>query len=249
MISAAVWGSIFVVSVGLLGYVTIVDMQTSRQAVIDRREDETRLAARQLAEQQANLARLQRLTDQSPLSEWQPFIGKGNELEQQAVERVRKLAHRQDDAEAMLRDGNSFPLFHIRQLDLHATPAFCASANAFLIRNANEHRPAPPDRVYVVARSSLIPTCRRCNGWLANTAICSGSDFRHGRRRACLSAGTGTRKISRGTGAAASGLASLHGRRRCIARAADRRVHGGYRWRRRRGGPCGRAVLSRRRVS
>lgn len=150
-ISVAVWGSIFVVSAGLLGYVTIVDMQASRQAVIDRREYETRLAARQLAEQQANLARLQRLTDQSPLSEWQPFIGKGNVLELQAVERVRKLAHRQDDAEAMLHDGNSFPLFHIRQLDLHATPAFCASANAFLVRNANEHRPDAPDRAYVVA--------------------------------------------------------------------------------------------------
>jgi tetratricopeptide (TPR) repeat protein len=103
------------------------------------------------------LARSQRLTDESPLSEWQPFIGKGNALESQVVERVRKLAHRQDDAEALLHDDNSFPLFHIRQLDLHATPAFCASVKAFLVRNASKHRPDVPDRAYVLAADELDP--------------------------------------------------------------------------------------------
>ena len=149
-ISAAMLGSLFVLSSGLLGYVTIADMQVSRQAVIDRREYAARLAAHELAEQQANLARFQRLTDQSPLPEWQPFIGKGNILEPQAVERIRKVPHRQSDAEAMLHDGNGFPLFHIRQLDLRATPEFCAAASTFLVKNAAAHRPDVPDRAYVM---------------------------------------------------------------------------------------------------
>jgi lipoprotein NlpI len=149
-ISGAVLGAVLVVSIGLLGYVTTRDMQASRQAVIDRREYSARLAAEQLAKQQANLARFQRLTDDSPLAEWQEFIGKGNDLESQAVARVRTLAHRQGDAEAMLRDGNGFPLFHTSELDLHATPAFCAATSAFLLRNAAAHRPDVPDRAYIL---------------------------------------------------------------------------------------------------
>jgi tetratricopeptide (TPR) repeat protein len=149
-ISGTVWGAVFVVSSGLLGYVTNRDMQASRQAVIDQREYAARLAADQQARQQANLARFQLLADSSPLWDWQEFIGKGNDLDPRAVERVRKLAHRQSDAEAMLRDGNGFPLFHIRQLDLHATPAFCASTSTFLIRNAAAHRPDVRDRAYVL---------------------------------------------------------------------------------------------------
>ena len=157
VISAAVLGSVFAVSMGLLSYVTINTMQEARQAVIDRREMDARSAARTLATQQANLDRFNRLTDDSPLSDWQPFIGKGNELEQQAVERVRRLAHRQEDAETMLRNGQDFPLFHIRQLDLHATPAFCASTNLFLVKNANDHRPDSPDQQYVLIADRFDP--------------------------------------------------------------------------------------------
>jgi hypothetical protein len=141
-IRVKVWGSICVLSAGLLAFdCRYAGLATGR----DRPAGVPRAARRPtVAEQQVNLARFQRLTDESPLSEWQPFIGKGNALESQVVERVRKLAHRQDDAEALLHDDNSFPLFHIRQLDLHATPAFCASVNAFLIRNASKHRPDAP---------------------------------------------------------------------------------------------------------
>ncbi len=174
LISAAVLGSVFVVSIGLLSYVTIDSTQKERQAAIDRREADAKFAAEALAKQQANLDRFNRLTDESPLSDWKPFIGKGNELEQQAVERVRKLAHRQDDAEAMLRNGQDFPLFHIRQLDLHATPAFCAGTNQFLIKNANDHRPAPSDQQYILMADRFdpyLPAMQRLIGQGCNLSV------------------------------------------------------------------------------
>ena len=129
-ISVTVWGILLVVSAGLIGYITIRGEQVSRQAAVDRQRSQALAAAEEAAKQQTNVDRFQRLTDASPLADWQEFIGKGNVLEQQAVDRARTLPHRQGDAEAMLRGGNNFPLFHLRdsicmQHRHYARPLIC----------------------------------------------------------------------------------------------------------------------------
>ena len=137
---AAIWGLVFVPVGRRAGYVPLHDAQVARRAAAVRRDVAAAAAEAALASRQANLDRFQHLTDASPLWDWQAFIGTGNALEAQAVARVRVLPHRQDDAEAMLRDGKDFPLLHIRELDLQATAAFCASASAFLTANASGGR-------------------------------------------------------------------------------------------------------------
>jgi hypothetical protein len=69
-----------------------------------------------------NLARFEKLTADSPLWEWAEFIGKGSELDKQAVAGAQKFTHRQADAEVALQRGIGFPLEEYSRLDLDVTP-------------------------------------------------------------------------------------------------------------------------------
>ncbi len=63
-----------------------------------------------------------------------PFLQTRNVVESDAVlARIRKLARRQSDAELML-DRGDFPLGHLREFDLAATPSLCDKAKALLRR-------------------------------------------------------------------------------------------------------------------
>ena len=156
-ISAGMLGIVLVLSIGQLGYTISRHFQEERQAREDRKAADEQFAREQEAKRQQNLARFQRLTPDSPLSDWQEFIGKGNDLEKQAVEIARLMPHRQADAEKMLSEGNGFPLYHIGELDLHATPEFCAGARDFLVNVANKNRPASSDQKYVLVASEFDP--------------------------------------------------------------------------------------------
>jgi lipoprotein NlpI len=161
--SAAVMGIILVMSLGQLAYTFERDRARAIQAAIDAKEADEQYRQEQEAARQANLAKFQRLTADSPLWEWQEFIGKGNELEKQAVARARAMSHRQADAEAMLRNGEAFPLYHIGELDLEATPGFCSGARDFLLKNAAEHHPESPEQRDVVMADRFdpwVPTIR-----------------------------------------------------------------------------------------
>jgi tetratricopeptide (TPR) repeat protein len=156
-ISGAALGAILVLSLGQLGYTINLQSRQEREAREDRKAAEEQFVRQQAAKRQENLARFQRLTLDSPLPEWQEFLGKGNELEKQAVELARKLPNRQADAEKMLNDGNGFPLFHIGDLDLDATPEFCSATNAFVLKIAAENRPTSPDQRYVQMADHFDP--------------------------------------------------------------------------------------------
>jgi lipoprotein NlpI len=145
------WGIVLVLSVGQISYVVIHDRRIALRSQEEAMEYQHQVEQQEAARQQANLEKFQRLTPDSPLADWQDFIGKGNVLEKQAVAGARALTHRQRDAEAMLDTGDGFPLFHIGELDLHATPEFCASAGNFLVRNAAANKPTSPDQLYVSA--------------------------------------------------------------------------------------------------
>ena len=162
-ISGAVMGILLVLSIGQLAYTINRHFQEQRQSREDRKAADQQFAREQEAKRQQNLARFQRLTSDSPLAEWREFIGKGNELEKQAVERARLLPHRQSDAEKLLAEGNGFPLYHIGELDLHATPEFCAGARDYLVNVAAKNRPASSDQKYALVAGefeSWLPQMR-----------------------------------------------------------------------------------------
>jgi len=103
--------------------------------------------AREQSEQRRNetLARFQQLHAGSPLWAWMEFAAKDHELREQALEAMRRLPHRQADAEAMLRRGLPFPLLELPHLNLAPTAELCAAATAFLIAHAQSMLPTVPD--------------------------------------------------------------------------------------------------------
>jgi hypothetical protein len=115
--------ALLVLSLGQLAYTFERDRERALQAAGDAKEAEILQQKELEAARQANLAKFQRLNADSPLWDWQEFIGKGNDLEKQAVAIVSKVPRRQADAELMLRNGDTSPLYHIGELDLEATPA------------------------------------------------------------------------------------------------------------------------------
>ncbi|HEV8031299.1 MAG TPA: tetratricopeptide repeat protein [Stellaceae bacterium] len=146
--AAIILGAVAMLSAGQLVYKTTRDI---REAAERREQDriwQERKAREQAEKQRLNRARLDRLTDDSPLADWAEFIGKGNDLEKEAIARIRRLPHRQADAEAMLARDDAFPLFHIGDLDLEATREFCAATGGFLVKDAETHRPSSPDDMY-----------------------------------------------------------------------------------------------------
>lgn len=100
------------------------------------------------AKRQERLASFQKLSGQSPLWDYMPFIVDSSELTAAARDSARKLKSRQADAEQMLADGHHFPLVEIANLDLAITPRFCDLSRAFLVKHAKDWRTTvetPPD--------------------------------------------------------------------------------------------------------
>ena len=114
----AVWGAILVVSASLW---PMLHMRQSAVAADD-------------AAQAERAAALASLPADAPLWDLTPFLATRNVAESDAVlARIRALPRRQSDTEAML-DRGDFPLRHLRDFDLAATPELCGKAKALLLR-------------------------------------------------------------------------------------------------------------------
>ncbi len=85
-------------------------------------------------------ARLAQLTPDSPLADFLPFLVAGGDLKREALARARLLTTRQDDAEALLRQGQLDRLEDLGGLDLAATPALCAAFGHALTEEAARDR-------------------------------------------------------------------------------------------------------------
>lgn len=93
------------------------------------------------------LAKFQKLTPSSPLSDWAAFFG--GDFDEPAIAGARKLPNRQAEAVDALHRGMAFPLAEYGRLDLQATPELCAASRDFLIAAAASHKAsadAPDDR-------------------------------------------------------------------------------------------------------
>jgi lipoprotein NlpI len=147
-IAAVILGAVAIASAGQLAYKTAHDIKQAAERREQNKLWEEQDAREKADKQRQNREQLNRLTEASPLADWAEFIGRGNELEKEAVARARQLPHRQAEAEAMLARDDTFPLFHIGDLDLAPTPEFCAATRDFLVRDAETHRPSATDDAY-----------------------------------------------------------------------------------------------------
>ncbi len=85
--------------------------------------------ARRIEKYNADLAAL---PADAPLWDWVPFLNTKSDIQRDEVlTRIRKLAHRQSDAETMI-DRGDFPLGFVGSFDLKLTPALCEKARHLL---------------------------------------------------------------------------------------------------------------------
>jgi hypothetical protein len=135
-----------------------IQPQKSAEQILDEEEKQTRLAM---------VERYHKLTPDSPLWEWDDLFS-DPEFGKQAVETARQLTHRQADAEQELAMGIGSPLKYYRALDLAATPALCAAASKFLIRNAKEYQPLDSNADFRTRDSYYLPYLDAI-GWLSQS--------------------------------------------------------------------------------
>jgi hypothetical protein len=123
----------------LLLCVVLLPMQQSRQ------HHEQQLAA-QSAKWETDFARL---PADAPLWAWTPFLDTRNDIRQgDVLNGIRKLGHRQEEAEIML-DRGDFPLGFLGAMDLDPTPSLCNKARALLRQRVQPlMSPAPGSRPY-----------------------------------------------------------------------------------------------------
>jgi hypothetical protein len=123
------WGSV------LLLCVALVPFQQMRGAVGDQME----------AVRTKNAADFAKLTTESPLWEWVPFLAVPDQtLVSTAVDHIRHLERRQTDAELMLERGD-FPLGQLGAFDLTPTPTLCENARKLLRQRAEALTPKEPN--------------------------------------------------------------------------------------------------------
>jgi hypothetical protein len=118
------WGTIFLWSAVVGLCLCYLPLTKSREAV----EAQEQAAAQKYDEDLAKLAA------DAPLWDWTPFLATRSDIKRdEVIFRIRKLARRQADAEAML-DRGDFPLGFLADFDLKPTPAICDKARALLMR-------------------------------------------------------------------------------------------------------------------
>jgi lipoprotein NlpI len=126
----------------------IADYRAQLFVINQERAEAEAAAAKAEAQRRATADRFHKLTMDSPLWDWAAFFGKGSEFDAEAIAGANKLPHLQADAEEALRRGMGFPLVEYQRLNVTATPAYCAAASDFLIKDAAAHRAPDSDAEY-----------------------------------------------------------------------------------------------------
>lgn len=126
----------------------IAEQQAANAVIRQEKAEAAAAAAKAEAQRQAAADRFHKLTTDSPLWDWAAFFGKDSAFDTEAIAGANKLPHLQADAEEALRRGMGFPLVEYQRLNVIATPAYCAAASDFLIKDAAAHRAADSDTEY-----------------------------------------------------------------------------------------------------
>jgi hypothetical protein len=102
----------------------------------------------------------------SPLWHWTPFLATPNDIQQQAVlDRIRRLDHRQSDAEIMLERGD-FPLGFLGRMNLAPTPAICDKTRSLLRRRVEPLVLTAPNSKPYSAIAAAVADAVAAMNWL-----------------------------------------------------------------------------------
>jgi hypothetical protein len=85
-----------------------------------------------------SLVEIQKLTADTPLWRWMDFANPRMGVRDEAFDGIRKLSHRQADANEMLQEGSTHFLVELPNLDLEPTPTIIAAHKKYVLGLARE---------------------------------------------------------------------------------------------------------------
>ncbi|MEO8635707.1 MAG: hypothetical protein ABI587_10570 [Gemmatimonadales bacterium] len=162
LMSRAVWGAILVLS--LLPW-PLLREKNRRVAALQIAYEAAGRAGADSAEQ-ALEAQFQSLSAGTPLREWLVFATAGNDLRERTLAGIRTLPRRQAEAEALTGPDLAMLMYELRNLDLKATSALCATTREFLVAHAESFRAKAPLTARYEIEGSAIETYLFAMQWL-----------------------------------------------------------------------------------
>jgi lipoprotein NlpI len=153
--SIAVWAAVALLTAVPMPHY-IADQRAKLSVINQERAEAEAAAAKAAAQRRATAERFHSLTMDSPLWDWAAFFGKDSAFDAEAIAGANKLPHLQADAEEALRRGMGFPLIEYQRLNVAATPAYCAAASDFLIKDAAAHKAPDGEAEYTEAAQPYI---------------------------------------------------------------------------------------------
>jgi hypothetical protein len=133
--ASAAWGGVFVLAAIPFAYMIQEDRENEVQQLhaIARSDENEGLGNR--AE---SLVRLQKMTPDMPLWQWMDLADPRLGIRDEAFAGIRKLTHRQADADEMLKEGVTHFLVDLPYLDLETTPTIIAAHKKYIRGLATE---------------------------------------------------------------------------------------------------------------
>jgi hypothetical protein len=129
------WGSIFILAI--LPWANMI--QEDRENEVQQLHAIARSDANEgIGNRAESLVDLQKLTADTPLWRWMDFANPRMGVRDEAFASIRKLSHRQADANEMLQEGVTHFLVELPNLDLDPTPTIIAAHKKYVLGLARE---------------------------------------------------------------------------------------------------------------
>jgi hypothetical protein len=129
------WGTLFILAILPWAYMIQEDSESeARQLHAIAKSD----AFEGTENRAASLVDLQKLTDDTPLWRWMDFADPRMGVRDEAFAGIRKLSHRQADADVMLQQGVTHFLVELPNLGLDPTPTIIAAHKNYVLGLAKE---------------------------------------------------------------------------------------------------------------
>jgi hypothetical protein len=149
---------------GVWGLVLILSILPWPMVTVRANLSKTRFAGQEKAVADARVE-FAKLTPESPLWEWAPFVDSPMQVE--ALNHIRTAPNRQADAEIMLERGD-FPMRLLFELSLDPTPELCRKFHAFLAKREESMRLKVPRSQSITVIASDLDAAINSMSWLAD---------------------------------------------------------------------------------
>jgi hypothetical protein len=126
------------------------------------------MAKQREARRVRELDELSKIDEDTTLSELESHVRPDSPVLQEALEAMRKLPNRQDEAVQLLRGKSSFILHFLGDINVEPTPELCEAARYYLREQAKPYRKDPPEYVLYNTLTEGVASIR----WISEHCEC-----------------------------------------------------------------------------